>query len=333
MAIEERRGGINPINALHQAADAIVETPGMVLEASRFAQFRGGPNFDEEDLLRYFAMAKVLCDRMVPRLESIRNEFPPLGLSELYLPEGETSPVYRGTADFTPNGMIFHNSKWEILSDLYSVKMIHVMHAQLEEDFGEIKPVVERMSEHTMPNYHLNTRGVPEEAYERLSRQADNAVDVMVGLLRVIPAISPENPLAVAKNSRALPLAISALSITQFQYLLNEILEGEKRTPGYEGWDFNPNRFDIKTSNKYPDGMLVTKVPLGRMEVTYPMQILTGIDDLNPNIIVPEDAGKKRLLDIDQARTKYGCPAFELIGAMWDDLVYIVENAQLYELK
>lgn len=332
MTMEHR---VNNGASLRRAAGAINKDPFMIGSPFEFSQFLPeGASAEEARRLHYFSMAKVLCDRTIPQLVLLRSVYPPYGLSEFYREDGMTDIGERSAAIFIPDGRM-DKTKWEVLRHRYRTKMTNAFLTQFGNDDQKTDPVITAMSLHRMPNYHINTRPSHEEAYERFSGQTDNAVNVMIGLLRILPRVikGGQDLTAVIRNSRALSIDISSLSMIQFQYFLLEVLEGKNRVPTGEGWNFNPSLFKIDTSPDLPAGRLTTKVPLLETEVTYPQEIINPPEELVPNFRTPEGAKRIKLGEIEPGTTHYGCPAYGLIGAMWDDLAHIIDKSDFYKLS
>lgn len=326
----ETSGGHLPKNAtLINAVGAIHGDPSIVCDFSKFEPLLETVSPEEADRLRYFAMAKVLTDRAVKRVAGVRELYPPFGL-----PDYRIGPV--GMSTFIPTGGTFRATKWEVLRDTYADKMRIVLGTQLMDDQDSgFSPLVSGMASHPMPNYHVNTMSIPREAYERMGRQLDNAVDVMIGLLHLLPSLKGrgQDLVAIAGNSKDLAVDMSNLSMTQLQHLLHEILKGKRRVPGYDGWHFNPAYFQIEETLTYPKGRLTTKVPLRDIEVTYPITKVSGPDQLDVEFEVAENIPRLKLKEIEPTLTSYGCPAFRLTEAMWSDLVYIIEKSRFFNLR
>ncbi len=337
MSAENKAFDPTPASALRQAVELIQGDLNLVHLESRFGRILGDEEESlEAERLRYFAMAAILSERMIPRLQTLADKFSPYGLPEIYRDKGMSEPDWRGLTSFEPDGTIFKESNWSILREGYESKMIHVLHDQLERDLKDIEPVVRQMARHDAARYHVNSKTDDVEVVRKLDRQTFNAVDVMVGLLRVIQKVAKDtafDPLAVAKNSKLLPILLSGLSIKQFQHFLHEVLEGESRVAGNEGWNFNPEYFKIEVTANQAKGRLVTAAPLSDLEVTYPIRRIGPWDELDLKFKIDDSAQRCKISEIDQNATKYGCPAHKLIAAMWDDLVGVTEKAGLFQTR
>ena len=283
MSAENKSTNPSPQSALRQAVELINKDPLAVYDETRFRKIsEDGSNSYGAERLRYFAMAQILSERAVPRLQTVGSTYPPYGLPELYRDKDMLGPDWRGLTSFEPDGTISRETRWGILHSAYQSKMIIVLHEQLEQDLKDIQPIVRQMALHRPAGYHVNTKSDDDEVYYRLDQQTFNAVDVMVGLLRLIPELTKDtqaDPLAVARNSKSLSVALSGLSIVQFQHFLHEVLEGASRDAGVEGWDFNPKYFKIDFTRNQLEGKLTTIEPLLELEVTYPMRRISPWDE------------------------------------------------------